>query len=645
MSREPQTPDAPPSSRRRRDRGQTRPPWLKPALVLLAALFGLLILDALYVGVKLRTSLRSAASHLEDARARFDAENLSPTREALDEALISAAEAHGLTGHPSYVVASHLPLVGTDASVIRELSEAARRAARAGLSGIRALEEATGSEGESLAAALYRDGVVDFRAAERAFPFVREADRLLGLASDSLLRLPDPRFDVVSSALERARVEIVGASESAHKGVALLDALPSLMGNDGIREYLLIFQSPSEARGFGGFPGIYGILTAEEGRLELGRLRPISDLGRADRPVAAPGWYSDLYRDSGALVDPRQAGFSPEFPTVAGVLLDQYESQTDQRLDGVFAMDPHAFGELTRGTGPVSAPGLDREVGPSNAVKTLLYDSYVLFEDTDAQDRYLAGLVKELWSRLGSGEVDAEGLAAGLSSAAQSQHLKVFSIIPDIQDSIVALGAEGSYADEGPHVQMVFNNNAAANKIDYFLERHVDTEVVLRADGSADVSTSIVMENAVPPDAPTSLVFGPGIKGDQVGDNGMTLYALMPQGSQLRSFTVGGSRGSPLQGRESDYPVAYELVVVAAGETVEAVVNYRTSGAWDDGSFRFALHPQATVNADTYDLTVVAPPGAAVRSSEDIGVSARPTISFSGTLDRPVRVSLDVVER
>lgn len=635
--------DAPRVQARFEDPSEPPPPpprprsrWVRYLVASMLVLVGLLVADGIFVALRLRSSLQTVADRLDEARRNFDADDLSPTRVALDDALVAASDARGLIGHPAFRLASLLPVIGDDTRAIEDLSEAAELSARAGVAGLQALDAAVGSEESSLARSVYRDGVVDFRAADRAAPKVREAARLLAEAEAILASTVSPRFGAVGDALDTARDRVSQASDSMDKGVALLDGLPGLFGRDGTKEYFLAFLSPSEARGVGGLPGVYGVLRAKNGRLSLGKVRPIGSLGAKNKASVAPGWFKDLYGDAGALRDARQAAYSPEFPTVAQLWLEMHEAATGQMLDGVIAMDPVAFAEMTKGTGPISAPGLEREVGPDNAVETLLYDSYVDFDDPLEQNRYLGGLVNGLWTALGTGSVDAEALASGMAAAAQGQHLKVYATEARDQDALVRLEIDGTYSDEGANVQLVFNNNAGANKIDYFLKRSVDTTVTLQGDGSALVETVIEMDNSVPPDAPDSLVFGPGIEGDEIGDNGMVASMLMPQSSQLRSLTIDAERSPALQGREGEYPVAYDLVVLPPGEVSVVEVTYLMRDAWDPktGDFDFVLYPQATVTPDAYTITVIAPDNAAITLFDGDESDGEARVSSSGTLDR-----------
>ncbi|HVM34158.1 MAG TPA: DUF4012 domain-containing protein [Actinomycetota bacterium] len=615
--------------------------WVRTLVGALIVVAALLVVDGVYVAFKMRSSLQTAADRLENARATFDAEDTAPVEDALSDAVVAAGSARGLSAHPAFWLARRLPYIGGDVATVDSLADATDLAARAGLAGLQAIEAAGSEEGASLAAAVYRDGVVNLRAVARADPKVREAARLLAQAEERIASAPGARFNRIQAALEQAEAAIAGAAETAEKGVAVIDALPGLLAQGGVKEYFLAFQSPSEVRGSGGFAGVYGILTAEDGRLTMGEVAPISALGIARPPVDAPGWFHDLYRDAGALIDPRQANYSPNFPVVSEVWLEMYERKTGQRLDGVVGMDPVALAELTEGTGPIKAPGLDRQVGPDNAVDTLLYDSYVEFDDPRAQQAYLGKLIEAFWARLGSGRVDAQAFASGLADSANTGHFKIYATDKGDQGALVRVGASGDYTTYGGNLQLIYANNAAANKIDFFMHRTIETDIRLNDDGSASVTTRVTLANKAPSDAPDSLVFGPGIEGDEAGLNAMVIYALLPEGSQLRRFSINGERRLPAQGREDEHPVAYDVAEVPAGNTGEVEVVYRMRDAWSPatGELDFVFHPQANVPADRYRITITAADGSTLGR---LGTApAAQSFTARGRLSEPVEVHFE----
>jgi hypothetical protein len=88
-------------------------------------------------------------------------------------------------------------------------------------------------------------------------------------------------------------------AELASEGVRLA---PDLLGQDRPRHYFIAFTQPAEARGLGGFVGNFGLLTADDGQLDLTRSGRIAELRNANDPdtrtLTGPADYLARYGPS-----------------------------------------------------------------------------------------------------------------------------------------------------------------------------------------------------------------------------------------------------------------------------------------------------------------------------------------------------------
>jgi uncharacterized protein DUF4012 len=628
----------PGTGRRRHNRGPRRTAGLLIVVVALAV-----ALDAAYVVHRLNTSLTAAAESLRSAALALGESDLDRTDAELSSALVAAGRAHAAMNHPAFILASSLPPLKEDARTINALSDAAELSVRAGVAAVRGARDAGADQGFS---ALYRGGAVRFDAIDRSAPAVNESARLLDQAH-ALVREPfAPTLSSIQASLELARLDIATATETASKAATLLEILPDFLGRDGRRQYLLAFQTPSEARGGGGLMGLYGILEARDGRVKLAKVYSITKLigqGPA-RATDVPSWYLDLYGPLAAARQWQQANLSPNFPVTADVWLQMYEDLTGQRLDGAVAMDPIALAELTRATGPIEARGLDVEVGPENAASVLLYESYARFTTEERQNSYLKRLIGAFWKRLGGGDIDTLAFVSGLGTAVRGQHFKVFARPDHDQRALERLDAAGDYSDLDPNVQLIYNNNVAASKIDFFLKRRTQVNIELTRDKAAKITTTVLLTNEAP-DNPAPL-FNPSIKGfGRPGLNAMYIHFMLPKGASPPSFGTGfeidGKRKQPLTGQEDGHPVVWDFVQVPPGESRKVSVTYRLRFNGDE--FEFSLFPQATVNPDDYSVKVSAPPGRTVKDALTPGSVAQRRLTLSGILTEPkeIRVSIE----
>lgn len=572
----------------------------------------LLVGDGVYVALRLESSLRRAADQLDAGGDLVRDVELADAQRSFALALESAESARGATSHPAFALASLLPPLSDDLNAIDVLADVAGSSARAGISVVDGAD-ALGAPGDDLTGTVFRDGRIRFGALQKAGPFLDEAATTLEESVELLDALGTPRIGPVREALGQARERVTDAHRSAERAGILFDALPGLFGRDESRSYLLAFQSPSEARATGGLIGLHGILSARDGRLHLDDVSYISDLLRPPLPqVDAPRWFRAHYGPLDALRSVQQVNESPHFPVVSDVLLSIYENEKGFRPDGVIAMDPVALGYMLDGMAPLRVGGFDTAVTSENAAQVILHDSYLEFPARRSHNLFLGDLIGQFWTRVQDGDLDAGPFARGFAKAVRTQHLKVYSSRPAEQEALRRLDAEGDYSDEGDDVQMLFHNNYAANKVDYFLERHVDTSIRLQDDGGAHVTVSVDLANNAPDGPPSDLLGRLGFKGYPPGFNGMFLNLLLPREATVYRFLQNGKQSAYILDEDDGFPVAWDLVELDPGESSNVEIRYRVPSVFEETArgprYLMKLLPQALVRPDSYTVAIYPPP-------------------------------------
>lgn len=614
----------------------------------LGLLLALLAADGVYAGLRFRSSFKAAACNLKRATDRIQELNVDRGIERLRMADELVSRSRGYLRHPSVSLATFLPSVGDDVRALKALGGVAEAAIDAGLEGAEAAES-MGLAGSGSLSALYNEGKVRFEPIAEGVAALGSAQDHLAEAEAILDEAPTPSIGQVRNAFFGAARIVTDALGQVEKARRVMSALPGLLGANGARRYFLAFQTPTEARGGGGLVGVYGILEIDDGRLDLVKIEPIRNLVPALKgSIEMPGWFRDLYGTLDALGGWREANLTPTFPASSEALLKMYDLAFGERLDGVIAMDPYVVQDLTRGTGPIRAPGLDVEVGPENAAQVLLYDIYLEFiRREDEQNAYLRRLVNALWDELGSGDVDGTELAKGLARSIRTQHLKMYSTDPVEQEALGDAGLSGDPRHFGSNVQMVFHNNFAANKVDYFLQRSQEITVVLDEEGNADVVTTVQMRN----DAPRGEL-GVLKKSDlnelPAGLNRMGLFYLLPEGAEIEEFYTGSISNTYIDGVEAGvYPVAWKVLDIQVQSQIQNAISYRVPQMVEiiegRGRFEMSLLPHVLVNPDEVALRVVPPPGFRVGRDESGARYSEEPFTFEGSLKSPRTIELNLI--
>ena len=116
--------------------------------------------------------------------------------------------------------------------------------------------------------------------------------------------------------------------------LAAIEMAPQMLGADGPRTYLMLFTTPSESRGLGGFVGSYAELTSTTGtvaeRVRAGPGPRRAAVGRAQSPATTSSSRYGRFgfdTDGAGLVGDaafRNLAMTPNFPSVGAIAADLY---------------------------------------------------------------------------------------------------------------------------------------------------------------------------------------------------------------------------------------------------------------------------------------------------------------------------------
>src|SRR5688500_54362 len=146
----------------------------------------------------------------------------------------------------------------------------------------------------------------------------------------------------------RARGTVTDAISEAEDADALLadaeagfEILPSFLGADGPRNYLIGMQNPAELRGTGGAMLQFALLSIEEGHPKLNKASTVYDVDENREPIELPlpsdAWYQQGIPDARRFGN---ANWSPDWPFSAKLTVDYLEA-TDARLPDVEIPEIH----------------------------------------------------------------------------------------------------------------------------------------------------------------------------------------------------------------------------------------------------------------------------------------------------------------
>ncbi|MBB5642374.1 DUF4012 domain-containing protein [Cryobacterium roopkundense] len=511
-----------------------RPRARRIVLVCALTLLPVLLAAALWVGVRgllARGELaqaQSVAATLQNEIVTGDetAAGVSYTRLAGH-----AAEAAQLTSDPVWRLAETVPVFGRNLAVVRQLAAGVDDVAR---QSIQPLTEVAGSVTPASLAPV--DGAVNVEPLVQAQPAVAAAtsallateQRLAGIEGAGLL-------PPVRDALGQVQGMAARAADSLSAVNSAVQLLPAMVGADGPRNYLVLFQNPAELRSTGGLSGALAVVHAESGRLELAQQAGATELPIFDSPVLPlPPETLALYRDrTGRYVG--DVNLTPNFALSAELAREMWNRRFGVQVDGVLAIDPVALSYLLAATGPVTLPSGD-VLTADNAVQLLLTGVYERYSVPLQQDAFFAAAAASVFEVVSAGRFSTGGMLAALQRAGAEHRVLLWSAHPEEQAVLSTTSLGGGLPVSDAHTTRfgVYLNDATGAKMDTFLRVQVGAaKRVCREDGRPTYAVEVTLTNTAPADAAATLP--ESITGD--GSFGV------PRGNVKTLVTVYGAPG------------------------------------------------------------------------------------------------------
>ena len=557
---------------------------------LLFCLF-LLLLFVAYAGWRawqVRSDLEasSASAHrLEAALADGDQGTADRELARLRDRSASAADR---TGGPLWSLLVAAPVLGDDAEAVRTVSHVLDTLSRNGLTPLvrssaeldaRAFAPHDGSlpvEAISSLAQPVGDSLGAFTAADR---------RLTEVDTGGLIGPVRRRFEDFARVVRDATGPLATADRAAR-------LLPSMLGAEGDRRYLLIFQNNAEARATGGMPGAMSILEAHQGRIQMTRQAMANDFPELDEPVL-PLTAEERAVFGGQLgVFFQDANFTPHFPRSAELMAARWQQQYDERLNGVLSVDPVAMSYLLGAMGPLTVNGI--ELTADNVVDELLNQTYLRHEDPAAQDEFFRDVSRQVFDSVSSGVGSPQSLIEALARGAREGRLLVHSFDADEQRGLAGTEVAGELtrsATERPQVG-VFLNDATGSKMSYYLDYHTRVASASCAGGQQRLDGHLSITSKTPPKARLlpAAITGDARYGIPVGSQLLATDVYGPIGGSLGDFVLDGKLLKVATRHYQGRPVVTLALYFDPGQTVD-VTWQMTAGEGQTGDTDVRVTP------------------------------------------------------
>jgi hypothetical protein len=548
-------------------------------LIVVGSLLLLAVVAAGWVGsraVLAKGELEAAvplAHTLQSQIIAGDSGAASATYGRLNGHVTSAA---GYTSDPVWRAFEGVPVAGANLAAVRELAAAIDRLSREGLRPLTAIAGRI-----SLGDFKPADGAVDVAPLVAVQPQITRASAAIAAASRQVRAIDTSgTISAVKDATATLRTTVEKAAVSARSVDRAVRLIPTMLGADGPRNYLLLFQNPAELRATGGIPGAVALIHTEAGRIQLVQQAAASEFAHFESsvlplPVQTRGLYGEI---TGQYM--QDVNLTPNFALSAQLAQEMWRRQFGTTVDGVLSIDPVTLGYLLKATGPITLPTTD-VLTSDNAVKLLLSDVYERYTNPADQDKFFAAAAGSVFAAVAGGTLDPTELVTALAQAGDERRILLWSAHPAEQavlaDSTLAGGLPIS---DAAHKRFgLYLNDGTGAKMGYFLDvKTALTQSYCRKDGKSSYEVEITLTNTAPADAATSLkeyVTGGGWFGVTPGNIRTIVAAYGPTDVQPLDVLQDGKPATYQPALDGWYPVNRVTTELAPGQTTTVKFGWR----------------------------------------------------------------------
>ncbi|WP_291048100.1 DUF4012 domain-containing protein [Herbiconiux sp.] len=573
-----------PARRRRRRRW----PWIVGGIFLLLVAAGAGAVSVVTSAITVNSELADAKPLMSTVKDKVLNGQAASAQSDVDELKKHADKANEATTGPAWWLAEQIPGIGENLIAVRTITNSVSNVVDDAIVPAVAL-------GDNLSPAIFKpvDGAVNLAAIQTVLPVIESAGTALTGAKDSISALKtDSLIGPVKSAVTQIN-DLVGEVEPAiatAKSVA--PVLPALLGADGPRNYLLVFQNSAEVRPLGGIAGAQVLLTADQGRVSIAQ-----EASGRDFPFESEEFAnSHVGREARSLflvpfgLQSQNNTLTPRVEVAADLTRSMWQNTRGVTSDTVVFIDPTALTYILSATGPITLDD-GTEINHDNAVDLLLngvYQQYSGKANSDApdlQDAFFSGVAAKTFSAVMSGNLDIPTFVTAMTKGASERRVIASSTDPTVAQLIADGGFGGRMPQEtdASHQVGIYLSDYQGSKMDYYLRTAMAVGQQTCADGSTRLRVQVTANNSLDPGAVDGLsIYVTGNSGNNfnvpVGDLRIFTYVYAPVGSKILSIDGSTSQADSFVGADKEYPVARGVIQAAPGETQTATIDIDISG-------------------------------------------------------------------
>ncbi|HRH23143.1 MAG TPA: DUF4012 domain-containing protein [Candidatus Magasanikbacteria bacterium] len=306
----------------------------------------------------------------------------------------------------------------------------------------------------------------------------------------------------------------------------VISGLELMLGSEGFKRYLVVFQNQYELRPTGGFIGSFGVIDVQNGKI-------------LNIDIPGGGSY-DLQGQLSTFVLPpvplqpinsrwefQDGNWFPDFKATGEKLAWFYQKSRNTTVDGVIAINASVLERLVHIIGPIQNEQYDLMLTSESAIKDLSYEiqSYDNTDGANTPKAVLSVLFEQITNVMKTIKPEQLiGMVTELSDALNEREIQAYFTDNRVQSFARSYGWSGEIiqSEENQDYLMVVNANIGGGKSDVNISQTVEHQAVVESDGSI-IDTVVVTRKHQGRDEAT--LFGQ--------PNSSYIRVYVPEGSEL----------------------------------------------------------------------------------------------------------------
>ena len=299
------------------------------------------------------------------------------------------------------------------------------------------------------------------------------------------------------------------AQDMISQGQGLIGIVSWLLGVDHARHFLVQTMDNGEIRPGGGFTGMYGLLTVQNGRMAPFSLQDVTELDYAGNGTelgrqSPPQYRSWMNFGNWGL---RDANLSGDFPTTAKLAMEVFQEEGGGPVDGNIALTPAVIAHVLNVIGPIKVPQYNETITAQNLEDKLHYyqqDFGAIRLQRQITGTSNAATRKAFTSLLGHLLLDkvrhlqVKQLVKIMQNAVkdiQSRDLEIYFTNPSAEGWLIQHGYSGAISTFSKQDGfMVVQSNISVSKASQYVHTTEQDKISFDAQGGANHNLTITLD-------------------------------------------------------------------------------------------------------------------------------------------------------